>query len=372
MTAILSCIIFLIAFHLNAEIIKEIGIKAGFTDNLLASVESLRKGNPEKEMLGAISGGLGYKQQYGKRNYFYSLYRGMYDYRKKFEDQISFNHNVFLQFNNNFSKTTTFNVTGNLGYSNYFNRPLLTNAVSSTSLFFRQYLKKNLISESTYKMSTIRFLNTKVGSKNDSLNDTYKLNNSLGNNFRLKLKYWLTPHFRLSIQENIILTNFSVTNSPFLNIQSGLLSSENRFDIYSGATISTTVFLTNNFMFDIGYLRENNRSNGKYYRYTSNIILLDIVWMPHSNHQILLENQLKFYDFYNRIFDTRFTNTKKDSRYYLTITYDHYILDKLKLSTKYSVISNNSNDGIDYAVLTSNSYTSFNRSDISTQLKLTF
>ena len=193
------------------------------------------------------------------------------------------------------------------------------------------------------------------------------------NNFLVKLKLWQTSSLRYSLQNMTSKVFFETSPSKELRWRSGLDFNKHRSDIYDALTAEITYLPIKGILFNIGYLFEYNISNSHYYRFRASSMILDAMWSPDSKQQILIETRIGLFDFFGRTFDDRYLNTKKDTRLYLSVSYNYRITENLKLTTGYKMYSNNSNDSsVDFSLGHTKSYSSFTKNDIIATFKYTF
>lgn len=350
------------------DFVKEFGFGGSYSDNLNASIETRSPLSALQERTGLLNGGLGYTWNYGKRNYLYSIYRLNFAHHQNFTDSRMREQSIYFQLNNNFSKITTLNISTEIKSDNFYQNDILNFYNANANLFLRQYLVYNLILELEYGFIKTDFYNV---DRNNVV--AYSLISKLGNSFKGKLKYWVFPTVRLSTQFLMSLVPYKSTSSPYLIDLSRLSAGEKRKDIFSAGKIDAAYVLPiSDILLDVGYVLELNKSNSSYYRYTSNNVVFDIIWNIGERQQFLSQMKYGLYDYYDRQFDTRYQNTREDVRLYFTFSHSYRLTGNLRMITRYGLISNDSNDSIDFNSVTSRSYASFNKNDISTTLNFTY
>ncbi|MBI1927513.1 hypothetical protein HYR99_25135 [Candidatus Poribacteria bacterium] len=231
----------------------------------------------------------------------------------------------------------------------------------------KRFLPKGFLVELDYDFKRGDFLS-------DTNKDTYYNITSNTHRLQARVKLWHSTRARSHLRYQLALPRYAGNLSDLLEGLSGLTRGQIRRDWTHSLLWEWRYLPSTRAPFSIGYQFQNNRSNSPYYRYRAHQVgLVSIVnFRFKGENRLIVKGEWGFFDYYQRRFDSRYLNTRKDWRIGVNLTYDRPLIRLLTLEVKYSLIDNNSNDTIDFNPDTSISFSSFSQSLAQIALKTNF
>lgn len=180
-----------------------------------------------------------------------------------------------------------------------------------------------------------------------------------------RLRHWLGDAFRLALTYRVDVFSFSSNLSPDPRLAAfvGLPPDIGRVDLVNVLQPELTV-LFDTFIVTLGYRLEDNRSNSDAFTFVGHRGIASAYWEPSDSHILFGELRVGRADFYRFRFDSRYRDTRADLRLDAAASYRFVIDDHLYLQGRYSFLSNDSNDALDFNPATSLSFSTFRQNRI--------
>jgi hypothetical protein len=185
-----------------------------------------------------------------------------------------------------------------------------------------------------------------------------------GHRGEVRLRYWLRDDWRLAVTYRIDVFTFSgnlLWSGAPLAAFVGLPEGTERQDITNTVQPEISYVAGGSLVLTLGYRFEDSRSNSAAFTYRAHRAIGAGYWEITDRHILFAEVRYGRYDFHSFQFDSRYRNTRSDFRLDVAANYRFVLNDRFYLQARYGLLSNDSNDSIDFNPGTSLSFSTFSQ-----------